>query len=439
MGNGLLLINLHCYLSMKDFVENDYNYNPSLGHLAIVEYVKMHGFEASAIDYNFAQIDYVVLEDTIRTRHIGYIGITAYTENLNMVFKFLRTVKKMFPEIVTIVGGPHATLKPEEVVKSRFVDYVTSRDGESTMLELLLHLEYGDELIHLSDIEGLYTKDMHNNARENVTDLSLLPIINRENAEIDRYKSVVTLYSSKGCPGRCIYCAATTISGARYRIRNVYSIFMECWLIYHQLGESVDRLFFIDDTFTVHKKRTKEFCTLVTTHKLPLLWSCESRIDVIDHTTIDMFAKSRCYAVQFGVESGNQAVLDTIKKQINLDHLVDIVGYADRYDMEIYLGFMIGHYPDTAETMQDTINFIRRMLSINKHIRFSVSVNTPFPGTWQYEHADEIGLTIFDPDYSHYNLVTPVIETRNFDRAMLLEFFNQANSVKYNGGKRDGE
>ena len=208
---------------------------------------------------------------------------------------------------------------------------------------------------------------------------------------------------------------------------------MECWLIYHQLGATVDKLFFIDDTFTVHKRRTKEFCNLVTTYKLPLLWSCESRIDVIDYSSIDLFAQSSCYAIQFGVESGNQDILDTIKKQINLEHLADIVGYADRYNLEIFLGFMLGHYPDTPETMQDTLDFISRMLSINKNIRFSVSVNTPFPGTWQYEHADEIGLTIFDPDYSHYNLVTPVIKTEYFDKDVLVDYFDRANAIKYSG------
>ncbi len=99
-------------------------------------------------------------------------------------------------------------------------------------------------------------------------------------------------------------------------------------------------------------------------YNYPLLWSCESRIDVMKKETIDLFAESNCYAIQFGVESGSQYVLDTIKKNIDLAHLEEIVSYASKYAMEIFLGFMLGHYVDTIETMQDTINYIKRMLKL---------------------------------------------------------------------------
>lgn len=146
--------------------------------------------------------------------------------------------------------------------------------------------------------------------------------------------------------------------------------------------------------------------------------------------TIDLFAESNCYAIQFGVESGSQYVLDTIKKNIDLAHLEEIVSYASKYAMEIFLGFMLGHYVDTIETMQDTINYIKRMLKINQYVQYSVSINTPFPGTWQYEHANEIGLTITDFDYSHYNLITPVIKTKFFDKVVLEKLFEQANALR---------
>lgn len=164
-------------------------------------------------------------------------------------------------------------------------------------------------------------------------------------------------------------------------------------------------------------------------YKLPLLWSCESRIDVINEEIIDLMAESNCYALQVGVESGNQEVLKSIKKNIRLDHLEHIVAYASKYYMEIFLGFMLGHYSDTLETMQDTIDFLKKMIKINPHVRFSVSVNTPFPGTWQYEHAEEIGLEIIDYDYSHYDLMTPVIRTANFNEELLIKLFKEANTA----------
>ncbi|MCD8055033.1 MAG: B12-binding domain-containing radical SAM protein [Lachnospiraceae bacterium] len=430
MKTKILLINLPCYLTMKDFVDNDFNYNPSLGLLALSEYVSLFGFEAKVIDYNFGEIDYAALEEMICEEGFGVVGVTVYTENLNLVLKFVKKIRKIDPRIKVMAGGPHATLKPDEIIKSRYVDFVMAKDGEASLLELMMYLEYGEKCITEEHLEGVISKRCRNRERENVTDLSLLPIINREHAEIDRFKNLVTLYSSKGCPGRCIYCAATFISGAKYRVRDVYSIFLECWLIFHQCGQSISGLFFIDDIFTVQKTRTKEFCRLIREYEFPIYWSCESRIDVINEESIDMLAESKCCAIQFGVESGDQEILDIIGKHIRLDHLEKIVSYAAQYELRIHLGFMLGHYPDTEETMRKTLDFIRKMLKINGNINYSVSINTPFPGTWQYEHADEIGLEITDHDYSHYDLITPVIRTEHFDEAMLRQLYQESGSLR---------
>ena len=223
METKLLLINLPCYLSMKDFVENSYSYNPSLGLLAIAEYVSMFGFSAKVIDYNYAELDYYSLEEFICKEGISVVGVTAYTENLNLLFKFAKVLKDINRNLTIVVGGPHATLKPNEVIKNRYVDYVTVHDGEASMLELLLHFEYGDSFIKIDQIGGISTRKNVLMQRGNVSDLSLLPIINRLKAQPERYNMVVTLYSSKGCPAKCIYCAASFISGSKYRIRNAYS------------------------------------------------------------------------------------------------------------------------------------------------------------------------------------------------------------------------
>ena len=80
--------------------------------------------------------------------------------------------------------------------------------------------------------------------------------------------------------------------------------------------------------------------------------------------------------------------------------------------------------------MRETLAFIRKMLRLNPNLNYSVSINTPFPGTWQYDHAEEIGLEITDHDYAHYDLVTPVIRTGAFDEALLRELYTEACGLK---------
>lgn len=433
MKNKLLLVNLPCYSTMQDFVENSYQYNPSLGLMAITEYISMFGFEAYVRDYNYENMDYVSLLDFINEKEITVIGVTSYTENLNIMLKFVRIIKQQKSNIKIIVGGPHATLRPEDIIKSRFVDAVMSKDGESIFLELMIYYEYGNDLISLDKIDGIYynqnKKKYKNSPREVITDLDLLPVINRERVDAEKYKSIVSVYTSKGCPAKCIYCSASAISGAKYRMRNIKNVFLECQVIYTQVNKETDKLYFIDDTFTVNLKRVKEFCSLVHEYDLKMLWSCESRVDVMNENIADLIAESHCFSIQFGVESGNQTVLNNIKKNIKLCHLEKMVAYMKKYKIGIFLSLILGHYCDTEETMLETVELAKRLSSVNPNVEFGISINTPFPGTWQYEHADELGMKIIDNDYSHYNLVTAVIETENFSKDELQNMHKRANSM----------
>ncbi len=432
MRKNVLLLNLPCYSSLKDFVDNAYSYNPSLGLLSITEYLTMYGFNVTVLDFNYTEINYYELSNIIEEKEIGVVGFTSYTENLNIMFKVMRAVKKVNEDIKVIAGGPHATLKPKEIIKSRYVDYVITKDGESTFLELMMYLEMGEELISLKDIPGIVYKEnktqIHNVDRGVIRDLDLLPIINRERVDINRYDDIVSMYTSKGCPAKCIYCSASFISGSKYRTRNIKNVFLECQLIYNQVNSSTDKLFFIDDTFTVNTKRVREFCELYNKYNLKMLWSCESRVDVMTDELVDVIASTGCFSIQFGVESGNQEVLNKIRKNITIEHLIHIIDYLKKYKIGIFTSFILGHYCDTEETMMETINLTRKLVEINNNVEFGVSINTPFPGTWQYDNSEEIGLEIVDKDYSKYNLITPVIRTSNFEAERLNELLDIANS-----------
>lgn len=77
--------------------------------------------------------------------------------------------------------------------------------------------------------------------------------------------------------------------------------------------------------------------------------------------------------------------------------------------------------------MEETIGFARHLQELNANVDYGISINTPFPGTWQYDNAEEIGLIITDKDFSHYNLVTPVIRTAAFNEQDLFKLYRRAN------------
>lgn len=432
MKNNILFVNLPCHSTLKDFVENDFQYNPALGLLALTEYIELFGFNCYVRDFNYQEIMYHKIFDLIEEKGITVVAVTTYTENYHMMFKFMRMIKAYNPELITISGGPHATLRGTDLIKNRNIDYVISRDGETTITELIAYLEYGSSLIDLDDIEGLIYRRSNqveiNPERPQVSDLDLLPIINRERVDIGQYRDIISVYTSKGCPANCIYCSAASISGSRYRMRCVESVFLEGWVIYHQLPNKQSKLYFIDDTFTVNKRRVQQYVELYHKYQFPMPWSCESRVDVMTEELADLIGTSNCFSIQFGVESGDQEVLDQIRKNINLDHLIKMVNYIKQYPVGIFLSFMIGHFCDTPESVSRTIQLAKSLSQSSSNITYGVSINTPFPGTWQYEHAEEIGLEIIENDFSKFNLTTPVIRTKYLSEQQLNDFYLEANN-----------
>ena len=426
---NILLFNLPIKMQFEKFLEDEVEYNPSLGLLAIASYLRIHGYNTIIIDFNFEMYSIDMAISHIDKAKPVLIGVTAFTENYKEVIQFCKQIKKLCGDIKTLVGGPHATLAPQDIIKSGYVDFVSIKEGEATLLELLECIGSNGKSISLEQIDGLLYrqgKDIKKNKpRRHIKNLDLLPIINRSLVGIERYTGTVNISTSRGCPANCIYCAATTIAGATYRMRDISGVFLEMLLLKHLIPD-LKKVYFVDDTFTALPERVYAFTDLMRECPVGVQWSCESRVDVMTEELVDKMILSGCYSIQFGIESGNQSVLDKLRKKIDLQHAYNIIVYAARYDVEICLSFMLGHYCDTIATMQETLCFIERSVTANHNVKIGVSYNTPLPGTWQFTNADKIGLYIQTHDYSKYDLITPIVETDNFTVSDLCDIFNQA-------------
>lgn len=431
----MLLINLPIKTQFQKFVEDEIEYNPSLGLLAIASFLNMHGYKVIVKDFNYEMYSLDLIIDIIEKFEPLLVGITAYTENVKEVIRLSRQIKKLSPQTNIIAGGPHATLRPEDLIKSRYIDFVSMKEGESVFLELIQYLENPDKEngIQLDWIHGLvYRKNgivIKNPQKKYITKLDLLPIMNRNLMEMPHYSGTVNVSTSRGCPANCIYCAATALSGACYRVRDIKNVFQEILWIEQYYGKQIERYYFVDDTFTVDVDRVYAFISLRKNIDGNWKWACESRVDVMTESLLDEMYENGCDSIQFGVESGNQKVLDKIHKKIELSQVWKMVSYAAQYDMEICLSFMFGHYCDTLDTMEDTVQFMKDIKAINANVKFGIGYNTPLPGTWQYTRADEIGLKILTTDYSKYDLITPIIETEAFTTKDLEDMYYHANKI----------
>lgn len=419
----ILMINM---ASFEEHHNKSKEFNPPLGILSIATFLELHGHECLVIDYCNEEIDLHKLTDIITSKQIKIITFSVYTINIDEALKFAKFLKKTLSGITIVFGGPHASLDSSYCYNSRYVDYVLKGEGESSVLELVEAIQTGFQLIKPHDIEGLcYVKGkevMEGSFKEPIKDLDLLPIVKREIVGIENYLDIINISSSRGCPANCIYCAGSELAGKRYRIRNIENVILEIAYVQNQFGNKIRLIYFIDDTFTVMKKRVLYYLELRSKFNFQYKWRCESRIDIIDEELIDAISKNGCLAIHFGIESGSQEVLNKIQKKINLASAKEKIVYTTGKGMLVCCYFMLGHYCDTKETMQETCDLIKELVQ-KCDIDATLHYNTPYPGTYQYQYRKQLGIRLTSENYRDFVGYRPLIETDNFSVKDQREFY----------------
>ncbi len=412
------------------------NYMPPLGLLSIASTLRLHGYYVEVIDLSIKNYGTEEINHIIQRIQPMLIGFSVYTENVNATFEMCRYFKHQFPNIPIVLGGPHPTLDTEYCLRKRYVDFILKGDGEQSTLELLEAIRTDQSLIRFEEIHGLIWLDgekqyQSGHERRNLEDLNLLPIINRDYIPEAFQAMTPTLYSSRGCPGRCIYCAAPSMSGGKYRIRDIENVFLETLLIVDQYGPGKE-VFYIDDTFTVFRDRVERFTSLCTGCRIKFTWRCESRVDAMVKNS-DLLPKMKdagCKRIQFGIESGNQQVLDNIRKQMKLSDAIEIIEKTIACGIPVAASFMFGHYCDTVETMTDTLNLMEQLKKdYGSMIDVVYGLNTPFPGTYQYDHMAELGMISTAHSFAQLDMYGPVVKTANFDEKTQLDFYARAGKL----------
>lgn len=408
------------------------NYMPPLGVLSIANTLRLHGYNVEVLDFSARYYEIDEIYSLIEDLNPIYIGFSVYTENVDNVFIMCKHLKKRFKNIPLVLGGPHPTLETEYCKRKRFINFILIGDGEHNALELAEAIRTEEKLIRFEEIRGLvYVEEgKYKNGQpgEFITNIDLLPIINRD--YLDKYfiATIPTIYSSRGCPGKCIYCAAPAMSGGKFRMRDIENVFLET-LYVKEVCENYQQIFYCDDTFTVFNKRVEKFIELCEKSEVKFRWRCESRVDSLYKNShlLEGLKKAGCERIQFGIESGNQEVLNKIKKEMDLNQAYEIIDKTIKAGIPVVTSFIFGHYCDTIESMEDTINMMEILKSkYGDMIQEAHALNTPFPGTYQYEHMDELGIEMIAKTFSQLDMYGPVIRTKNFTEEDLKKFNSRA-------------
>jgi radical SAM superfamily enzyme YgiQ (UPF0313 family) len=303
--------------------------------------------------------------------------------------KFLEEFKKSNKNIKIALVGTHASVYPDNALKSTTVDFVARREYDYTVLELSNILEKEG---NISKIPGLSFKKnrriFHNIDRKPIQNLDTLPFVSKTykkflNMKDYRYAlslhPMIQILSSRGCPNFCSFCDWPQVfMGRTYRTRSPENFVDELEYISSDIPE-VKEIFIEDDTFSINKQRVVKICELIKKRNLDIVWSANVRAD-IPFSVLKQMEKAGCRILIVGYESGNQQILNNIKKGITLEQAKEFTKNAKNASLKIFGCFMIGLPGETKETIDQTFQFAKK---INPDMAF-FQQTVPFPGTELY-------------------------------------------------------
>jgi radical SAM superfamily enzyme YgiQ (UPF0313 family) len=222
-----------------------------------------------------------------------------------------------------------------------------------------------------------------NECAELLADVNEAPFPARNHLPNDRYFSFISQFrnftpmiTSRGCPFRCIFCEQ---GGLKFRPRtpdNVVNEIEECFHVY-----KVREFDFFDSSFTVDKKRVIGICDEICRRGIKVAWAIRSRVDLVDDEMLAALRRAGCKRIYYGIESGDEQILYTLRKKTNLDVIADVVAKTRRQKIDTFGYFMIGSPGETPETIRRTVDF-----AINLKLDYAqFSKVTPMPATELYQ------------------------------------------------------
>ncbi len=364
---------------------------PPLGLTYIAGVLRKSDHDVSILDAHAVGSTIQDIVNYVKKDSPDLVGITSTTPGIFNAFSVANAIKNFNPELKVIMGGVHPTVAPEHVLESSNVDIIVRGEGEITMCELVDALGNGKQL---KKIKGIgYKKNgriIITPLRELIKDLDSLPYPAYDLLPIEKYtaptvskKPFMTMMTSRGCPYNCIFCGVQSVFGRTYRYHSPERTIEETEYLIENFG--VREIFFKDSEFTLKSKRVNEICDLMMKRGIKISWMCNGRANHMEKGMVQKMKRAGCRLVTLGIESGDQRILNNLKKQITLDDAKKAVATAQEAGMEVISNFLVGNPGDTKETIEKTIAFAKELGSDYTLFGFIA----PFPGTELYEMAKE--------------------------------------------------
>lgn len=386
---------------------------PPLGIAYMAGVLQENNIDVEILDASAEDMDFKDVEKELLKRKPDLVALTALTPTIGRALETAQVVKETLPDSIVVMGGYHPTFNFIETLEDENVDIVIRGEGEYIMLNLVQALENQSSL---HDVKGIVFEDK--NSKEIVVNpeapliqdldelpfpaLNLLPM--KKYSLLDMDTHMTTMITTRGCPMQCSFCSSAAMHGKKIRERSVENIVDE--IEYLKTNYDIDTIAFMDDTFTLKKRKVMAICDEILKRNIEIMWGCTSRVDTLDEKLLKKMKESGCITIFIGVESADQQQLDNMCKNTTIAKIENAFKIAHKLKIRTIASVALGMPGDTKEIMNKTVKFVHK-LKPNYAI---YSLATPYPGTRFYKEAFEKNL-IKIKDWSKYTLITPILET----------------------------
>ena len=335
---------------------------PPLGLLYLSAYLKSKGVSVEVFDSTFKTPEQFLAR--LREQAPRRLGLYANMLTRSRVIALIEAARAL--GIPVIVGGPDPSGNPDEYL-THGASVVVRGEGELTLCELLARWD-GD-----APPEGVAGTSVRvGERRVHAPDRALIPTLSehpwpdREAIALEPYLEAwrsrhgygsISLTTARGCPFTCRWCSRA-VYGESHRRRPVDDVVEEIAFI--QRRYAPERIWFVDDVFTIHRGWTIEFAGKMKARGLRIPFECITRAERVDEDVAQALKSLGCFRVWIGSESGSQRILDAMDRRVRVEQVRAATALLRAQGIEVGFFIMVGYEGEEDRDLLATVEHIRR-------------------------------------------------------------------------------
>lgn len=386
--------------------------NLGLGYLSA--YLKQQGYQVEYLDLR-KMLSWEETAKRISGSSCRMVGIHFNTVNFGPAIQCARIAREAGKVIVG--GGPHASWDPQGLIDEGYADHVIIGEAEYSLADFLANPEDASPIIEgrrCQNLDDLPFPDRHLEADD-------LPLINDPiSGRFPLCTFGFDMVASRGCPYSCRFCQPMQKLTFGQKIRHHSVEYVVEHIRRLVVDYSASYVHFVDDTFTLNKKWTLEFCDLMQKRPPGLrYWTASSRADCVDRDILKALRDAGCVRMNFGFESGSPRILKMLEKRLTPEQSLETARLCSELGILVIANFILGVPDETEDDMRLTLEFASRM----KPDMINLSYFTPIPGSYLYNECKERSL-IENHDFSDFDRMN-FGQIKGIDYALTTEYMRK--------------